>query len=141
MPNQPGNSTPFLLFSAPDGVTFTSNRIFRVNEMAMWFKTKSPADLKTLHRRRQATEKWYATVSHLDTATLPKPLKPLQQPLEEALRKIGELLEQCSRLEEEPLNDKTAQKYAENLAGILAHQNTVERIAGMIREHQQRHSD
>lgn len=138
-PDSIGYTTPVLWLNAPDGAIFEVD-----SPMSPFMLRRTPSvarevDLKPLKRQREQFETWHADVVVLSNTTLPVALRPLQRPLQDALQEVDDLLVQLRSLDLEPPSDHVYKQYEEKLALILAKQHTVNRLAGIIREQQERH--
>jgi hypothetical protein len=139
-PDNLGYSTPVLWLNAADGT------IFEMESLSMSpFITHRPVtpahepDFKPLKRQRRAVEEWYTDVAALSSAPLPVALRvTIQRPLQDALHEIGDLLVQLRSLDQEAPSDPIYKQYEEKLARVIALQNTVNRLAAVIREQQER---
>jgi len=139
-PDNIGYSTPVLWLNAIDGT------IFEMEWLSMSsFTTHHPVtpahepDFKPLKRQRRAVEEWYADVVLLSSASLPVALRAtLQRPLQDALHEIDDLLVQLRGLDQEAPTDHIYKQYEEKLARVIALQNTVNRLAAVIRQQQER---
>ena len=139
-PDRIGYTTPVLWLNATDGTIFEMERLpmspFPTHHLST--PDREP-DFKPLRRQRQEVETWYAGVLPLSTTPLPVALRAtIQRPLQDALREVDDLLVQLRGLDAEPVNDHVFKQYEEKLARIIANQNTVNRLAAVIREQQER---
>ena len=134
-----GYGTPVLWLNAPNGT------IFEMDSISMPALPTRPAavagkppDLKPLIQQRHHIEQWRAGMNDLNVTVLPPSLRPIQRPLQDALREVDALLVQLHGLEQSTPTDKVHKQYEEKLALILGKQHTVDRLASIIREQQGR---
>lgn len=134
-----GYGTPVLWLNAPNGT------IFEMNGMAVPTLPARPAtaagkppDLKPLIQQRYHIEEWRGDINALDVTALVPSLRPIQQPLRDALREVDALLVQLHGLEQSSPTEPMYKQYEEKLALILGKQHTVNRLASIIREQQER---
>ncbi len=139
-PDQVGYTTPVLWLNATDGAIFEMERL--PMSPVPTNRPTTPAhepDFKPLRRQRQEVEAWYASVVSLSTTPLPVALRAtIQRPLQDALQEVDDLLVQLQSLDAEPVTDHVFKQYEEKLARIIANQNTVNRLAAVIRQQQER---
>lgn len=138
-PAHAGYATPVLWLNAANGAIFEMERL----PMPPFSSHHSPVptrepDFKPLKRQRQQFEAWCADIAPLGSAPLPVALRAaIQHPLQDALQEINDLLIQLRGLEAEPPTEHTYKQYEEKLARILSRQNTVNRLAAVIRQQQE----
>ena len=134
-----GYGTPVLWLNAPNGAIFEMDGTFmpplRAHPASAATK---PPDLKPLIQQRRHIEQWRTGLDNLDVTALTPSLRPIQRPLQDALREVDALLVQLRGLEQEPPTEQVRKQYEEKLALILSKQHTVDRLAGIIREQQER---
>ncbi len=138
-PTSFGYGTPVLWLNAPNGTIFEMDGI-PMSPMPTRPSTTvtKPPDLKPLMQQRRHIEQWRAGMDALDVTVLTASLRPIQRPLQDALREVDALLIQLRGLEQEPPTEQVRKQYEEKLALILGKQHTVDRLAGIIREQQER---
>lgn len=123
----------------------TQGTIFEMDGMPMSpFLTRStaapakPPDLKPLIQQRRHFEQWRTGMDTLDVTALTASLRPIQRPLQDALHEVDALLVQVRGLEHEAPTEQIRKQYEEKLALLLSKQHIVDRLAGIIREQQER---
>lgn len=132
-------ATPVLWLNAASGAIFEMERL-PMPPFSTHHPTTSAHDLdfKPLKRQRQQFEAWYADIAPLGSAQLPVALRAtIQHPLQDALQEIDDLLVQLRGLDAEPPTPHVYKQYEEKLARILGRQNTVNRLAAIIRQQQE----
>lgn len=138
-PDSIGYGTPVLWLNAADGAIFEmEDQLMPPFSLRRTTPPDNAPDLKPLKRQRQQFEEWHAGVIDLGGAPLPVALRAVQRPLQDALQEIDDLLVQLRRLDLEPVSGHVFKQYEEKLALIIAKQNTVNRLAVIIRDQQER---
>jgi len=134
-----GYGTPILWLNAPHGTIFemdgTPMSPFLTRPSAAPAKTP---DLKPLIQQRRHFEQWRAGLNTLDVTALTPSLRPIQRPLQDALHEVDALLIQVRGLEQEAPTEQVRKQFEEKLALLLSKQHTVDRLAAIIREQQER---
>lgn len=137
-PESIGYTTPVLWLNAADGAIFTVTKLppakAALHQLAA---PPPPVTLKPLQHQRDELERWRNTMTALSDAVLPMALRAtVQRPLQLELKEIDDLLVQLHGLDRETPTEPVCKQYEEKLARIIAKQNSVDRLAAIIRDQQ-----